>query len=57
MTYGIRTHRDGSVTIWDVYAQQWVRTFSPGDAQLASLDPAARARVMRHLERVQRSNP
>lgn len=41
-------HRDGTVTVWDVYRQQWRRTSRPSDQVLASLDARTRARVMRH---------
>ena len=41
-------HRDGSVTVWDVYCQQWVRTFRPVDYVLASLPSKVRDRVMQH---------
>lgn len=44
-------HRDGSVTIWNVYTQQWMRTRAPGDRVLASLEPRERARVIRHTSR------
>ena len=46
--YKTTYHRDHTVTIWDVYAQQWVRTDHPSDAILASLMPDERERVMRH---------
>ena len=41
-------HRDGAVTIWDVYHQGWERTSRPCDRILASLTPAERDRVVRH---------
>lgn len=41
-------HRDATVTIWDVYTQQWRRTGRPPDAVLASLSEPERTRVMRH---------
>ena len=43
-----RYHRDGSVTVWDVYQQQWVRTTRPEDRVLASLSTDERERVMAH---------
>lgn len=43
-------HRDGTVTIWDVFAQNWARARGFSDAQLASLSPAFRERVIRHCE-------
>jgi hypothetical protein len=42
-------HRDGSVTLWDVYSQQWVRTDAPSDEVYASLSASERARIMRHI--------
>lgn len=47
-TYATRYHHDGTVTVWDVYRQQWVRLMHPSDAVLASLSTATRERVMRH---------
>lgn len=41
-------HRDGSVTFFDVYAQRWVRTRRPCDADLAAMNEEERARVCRH---------
>ncbi len=41
-------HADGTVTFWDVYTQQWVRTGSPSNDELASLDSKTRARVVAH---------
>ena len=49
--YQTRYHRDGTVTIWDVYAQQWLRTSDPSDRVLASLSDAQRERVIRHCGR------
>lgn len=46
--YKTTYHRDGTVTIWDVYSQTWTRTARPGDDILASLSEPERARVMRH---------
>lgn len=41
-------HRDGSVTLWNVYTQQWERTSKPSDHVLASLSYGERRRVCRH---------
>lgn len=41
-------HRDGTVTIWNVYTQGWQRTANPSDEVLASLDSKVRERVIRH---------
>lgn len=43
-------HRDGTVTVWDVYAQTWRERVSPssilGDAQfMGTLDSHERARI------------
>lgn len=45
-----RFHRDGTVTVWNVYTQQWERTGNPSDRVLASLETQERRRVMRHVE-------
>ena len=44
-------HRDGTVTVWDVYTQSWRRTGRPSDALLASISEPQRARVIRHTSR------
>lgn len=44
-------HRDGSVTLWDVYQQQWVRSSAFSDEVYASLGAGERARVLRHTAR------
>ncbi len=42
-------HRDGSVSLWDVYQQQWVRTQAEAvsDEVLASLTKPERDRILR----------
>jgi len=45
----ITYHKNRSVTLWDVYRQQWVRTHSPSDRVLASLAADDRARILRHI--------
>lgn len=52
-TSKVTLHRDGSVTLWQVYQQQWVRTARPSDETLASLGWETRDRVLRHLARAQ----
>jgi hypothetical protein len=47
--YETTYHPDGTVTFWDVYAQEWVTTDKPSDRQLASLDWQERERVLAHL--------
>jgi len=54
--YGPKFNRDGTVTLWDVYTQSWDRTSQPSDRDLASLDAAERARVIRHLKLNPRKN-
>ena len=52
--YRTKFHRDGTVTvtIWNVYAQQWMRTSEPSDRMLASLPAKERQRIMKHLDKV-----
>ena len=54
MTDKLTLHRDGSVTLWDVYVQQWTRTDAPSDALYATLTSAERARIDRHIFVTQR---
>ena len=42
-------HRDHTVTLWNVYTQQWVRLSDPSDRLLASLSPKEREKVQRHV--------
>lgn len=44
----ITYHRDGSVTLWNVYTQNFHRTAKPSDAILSSLSEKERRRVCRH---------
>jgi hypothetical protein len=44
-------HRDGSVTVWDVFAQGWERTRKPSAKILASLGHDERERVLAHIAR------
>lgn len=46
--YRTRYHRDKTVTVWNVYTQEWLRTSRPSDRVLASLDTAERDRAIRH---------
>ena len=50
MNFKTTYHRDGSVTVWDVYSQQWIRTKRPSDQVLASLDNKERQRVINHCK-------
>ena len=49
MAYRTTYHRDGTVTVWDVYQAAWVRTSTPTDQLLATLDADERERVKRHV--------
>jgi hypothetical protein len=43
-------HRDGTVSYWSVYNQQYIeRAAMVPDRELAAMDSAERDRVMRHL--------
>jgi hypothetical protein len=44
-------HRDQSVTIWDVFAQSWLRLSTVPASILATLPKSERARVIRHTAR------
>jgi len=59
MTHLYKTtyHRDGSVTLWNVYTQDWERTSSPSDRVLSSLDADERRRVTRHTESLVHNTP
>lgn len=49
MTWETTYHRDGTVTIWNVYTQSWDRRIHrPSDEVLSSLDSRERERVIRH---------
>ena len=52
-TYATTYHRDGRVTLWDVYKQQWITTSRVRDEVLASLPADERQRVIRHLATAQ----
>lgn len=56
--YATKFHRDGTVTVWDVYEQTWVRTHVSrvSDQVLASLSSDERARILGHRERAQASD-
>lgn len=43
-------HRDGTVTYWSVYRQQWVRkTATVSDAEFAAMPAANREAILKHL--------
>lgn len=50
--YATTYHRDRTVTVWDVYKQQWLRTSDPSDRVLASLPSSERHRVVLHCSGV-----
>lgn len=55
MSYRTTYHRDGTVTVWDCYAQAWIYRATELSAQvLATLSPSERGRVLRHLARSRR---
>ncbi len=43
-------HRDGTVTVFNVYSQLWERLGSVPDRVLASLDDDERQRIIRHTK-------
>jgi hypothetical protein len=45
----ITYHRDGTVTLWDVFSEEWVRTGSPSDRLLGALPGAEIDRIRRYL--------
>lgn len=55
--YAPTYHPDGSVTFWDVYLQQWVRSrVAPRDEVLASFNQEERVRVVLHTARLPRGS-
>jgi transcriptional regulator with XRE-family HTH domain len=49
--YRTRYHRDGTVTVWDVYAQRWIRhACDVEDRVLAAVSAAERARIIAHTK-------
>lgn len=48
--FGTQFHKDGTVTIWNVYTQTWQRTDNPEDRVLASLGHETREAVLRHCK-------
>ena len=44
-------HRDGTVTFWSVYQQEWIRRTSlVPDQELAAMSEQERAKAQRHLD-------
>ena len=58
-TPDIKLHKDGRVTFWSVYDQQWVKTADLSDQDLASMRAAERKKVQAHVAKHggARSNP
>jgi hypothetical protein len=46
----ITYHRDGTVTLWDVFSQAWVRTANPSDQLLGGLPLAEIDRIQRYIQ-------
>ena len=46
--YDSTFHRDGSVTVWDVHNQGWIRTSNPSDRLLATLSSEEREKIEAH---------
>jgi hypothetical protein len=46
----ITYHRDGTVTLWDMSRQEWVRTNHPSDQLLGSLHPVDSDRIRWYLK-------
>lgn len=46
--YATKYHADGTVTVWDVYEQRWVRTGIPTREMLESCGSEERERIIRH---------
>lgn len=47
--YSPTLHRDGTVTYWSVYSQQWVRSSSLPDQEYAAIGSEDRERIQAHL--------
>ncbi|HET9376699.1 MAG TPA: hypothetical protein VFO40_17120 [Chthoniobacterales bacterium] len=47
----ITYHRDGTITLWEVYSQEWVRTANPTDEHLSGLPAAEIDRIRRFLRK------
>lgn len=44
-----KLHRDGTVTLWDVYEQRWKRVKHVTDEVMATLPRKERERILRHF--------
>ena len=49
MSYDTTYHNNGSVNIWDCYAQNWVETSAPSDRLLATLSEEERQKIIAHV--------
>ena len=54
--YRTTFHRDGTMTIWDVYTQSWVRTPDPSDKLLAFMSQLTRERAIARRDRYRLAN-
>lgn len=52
--YRIHLHRDGTITVFDVFAQQWTRTDDLTPEQMSTLTSHERVRVARHFAKPRR---
>lgn len=43
-------HRDGSISLFDIYSQQWQRLFEVSDKVLATLSEVERSKIQNHLK-------
>lgn len=44
-------HKDGTITYWSVYNQQWeIRTWHIPDQELAAMSDKERQKVIKHLK-------
>lgn len=46
-----KLHKDGTVTIWDIYEQKWKRVEWITDEVLASFPQKEREKILKHLSR------
>ena len=49
--YKSTLHRDGSVSFFDIYLQQWRRSTEVGNIVLATLGDIERTKIKNHLKR------
>lgn len=44
-------HRDGYITFWSVYEQQWIRSNDPSDSEWAAITSRERAMWEKHFSK------